>query len=126
MEQEIAGMDSLSLLVAHHPILGQRTILISLQALLSSPHSNDSLDADVAKHYTTSKQSFDETARYWTRIYVGDPAVEKTEVEEPPIDEIVIAGLEEVHVNQLEELGFERSKVVCLGKALISGRNKQC
>jgi hypothetical protein len=41
-------------------------------------------------------------------------------VEEPPIDEIAIAGLEEAYVNQFEELGFERSKVV----RPISGQNK--
>jgi ubiquitin-conjugating enzyme (huntingtin interacting protein 2) len=102
------------------PALTLRTILISLQALLNSPYPNDPLDADVAKHYMTSKQSFDETARYWTRIYAGDPAV-KTEVEEPPIDEIAIAGLQEAYVNQFEELGFERSKVV----RPISGQNKR-
>jgi ubiquitin-conjugating enzyme (huntingtin interacting protein 2) len=37
------------------PALTLRTILISLQALLSSPYPNDPLDADVAKHYMTSK-----------------------------------------------------------------------
>lgn len=27
----------------------------------------------VAKHYTTSRTSFDDTARYWTEIYAGAP-----------------------------------------------------
>jgi len=47
-----------------------RTILISLQALLSSPYPNDPLDADVAKHYMTSKQSFDESKILDTYIYM--------------------------------------------------------
>ena len=66
----------------------------------------------------TSKQSFNDTARYWTHIYAGGPevsgavrgsAVPKSNVGQ---DEIAMAGLEKAHVDQFESLGFPRSKVV--------------
>jgi ubiquitin-conjugating enzyme (huntingtin interacting protein 2) len=104
---------------AWSPVLTLKSTLISLQSLLCSPEPNDPQDAEVAKHYTTSKRSFDETARYWTQIYAGGPLVKKMEVKEPQRDEIAIAGLEKAHVDQFETLGFERSKVVRLGKAVF-------
>ncbi|KAG2743793.1 hypothetical protein P692DRAFT_20809890 [Suillus brevipes Sb2] len=97
---------------AWSPVLTLKSTLISLQSLLCSPEPNDPQDAEVAKHYTTSKRSFDETARYWTQIYAGGPLVKKMEVKEPQRDEIAIAGLEKAHVDQFETLGFERSKVI--------------
>lgn len=45
--------------------------------------------------------------------------VKKMEVKEPQRDEIAIAGLERAHVDQFESLGFERSKVVRLRKAIF-------
>lgn len=59
----------------------------------------------VAKHYTTSRASFNDTARYWTQTYAGGQPSAK--------DEVAIAGLEKAHVDQFEALGFERTKVVC-------------
>ena len=85
------------------PALTLHGILISLQSLLHSPELDDPLDAQVAEHYETSKQSFDDTARYWTLVYAGGPL---------QIDEIAIAGLERVHVRKFEGFGFERPKVV--------------
>lgn len=106
---------------AWSPVLTLKSTLISLQSLLCSPEPNDPQDAEVAKHYTTSKRSFEETARYWTQIYAGGSAVRKFEVKEPQRDEIAIAGLEKAHVDQFEGLGFERSKVVRLGNFAILG-----
>jgi len=74
------------------PALTLRTTLISLQVLLSSPKPDDPQDAEVAKHYTTSKQGFDETARYWTHLYAGGPAVKEMEIQESQKDEVAIAG----------------------------------
>lgn len=45
-----------------------RTCLVSLQSLLSTPEPNDPQDAEVAKHYLTSRESFDKTAAYWTQV----------------------------------------------------------
>jgi ubiquitin-conjugating enzyme (huntingtin interacting protein 2) len=101
---------------AWSPVLTLKSTLISLQSLLCSPEPNDPQDAEVAKHYTTSKGSFEDTAVYWTQIYAGGPGPKekgkstgsKTEAR----DEVAMAGLEKAHVDQFESLGFPRSKVV--------------
>ena len=99
---------------AWSPVLTLKSTLISLQSLLCSPEPNDPQDAEVAKHYTTSKGSFDETARYWTQIYAGGPEPKGKTSEKAQLarDEIAMAGLERAHVDQFEAIGFERSKVV--------------
>jgi len=103
---------------AWSPVLTLKSTLISLQSLLCSPEPNDPQDAEVAKHYMTSKQSFNDTARYWTQIYAGGPvvsgAVEGAKVAKNDVDqnEIAMAGLERAHVDQFESLGFPRNKVI--------------
>ncbi|KAI0345504.1 hypothetical protein BDW22DRAFT_1405476 [Trametopsis cervina] len=95
---------------AWSPVLTLKSTLISLQSLLCSPEPNDPQDAEVAKHYLTSKASFEETARYWTMVYAGGPGKPGTAGAKQ--DEIAMAGLEKAHVDQFESLGFERSKVI--------------
>jgi len=103
---------------AWSPVLTLKSTLISLQSLLCSPEPNDPQDAEVAKHFTTSKQSFNDTARYWTQIYAGGPgaggAVKSSKVAKTNADqdEIAMAGLEVAHVDQFESLGFPRGKVI--------------
>jgi ubiquitin-conjugating enzyme (huntingtin interacting protein 2) len=103
---------------AWSPIFTLKSTLISLQSLLCSPEPNDPQDAEVAKHYITSKPSFTETARYWTHIYAGGPEVSanvrssKLPQSNAGQDEIAMAGLEKAHVDQFESLGFPRNKVV--------------
>jgi len=95
------------------PVLTLKTTLISLQSLLCSPEPNDPQDAEVAKHFMTSKTSFNDTARYWTQIYAGGDKKEKTaQISVDPQDPIAMAGLEKAHVDQFESLGFERGKVI--------------
>lgn len=112
---------------AWSPVLTLKSTLLSLQSLLCSPEPSDPQDAEVAKHYTTSKGSFDDTARYWTHIYAGgpEPASGKKgkavgEGREEVKDEIAMAGLERAHVEQFESFGFERSKVVRTLRSLVS------
>ncbi|KIJ98078.1 hypothetical protein K443DRAFT_221603 [Laccaria amethystina LaAM-08-1] len=101
---------------AWSPVLTLKSTLISLQSLLCSPEPNDPQDAEVAKHYSTSKSSFEDTAIYWTQIYAGGPGpkekkgkgLSRSDVR----DEVAIAGLEKAHVDQFEALGFQRSKVI--------------
>lgn len=50
-----------------------RTVLLSIQALLSAAEPNDPQDAVVAKQYRESPQLFTMTARHWTNIYAGGP-----------------------------------------------------
>ena len=98
---------------AWSPVLTLKSTLISLQSLLCSPEPNDPQDAEVAKHYMTSRSSFEETARYWTKIYAGGPGKAGSKSgKEGSMDEVAMAGLEKAHVDQFEALGFDRSKVV--------------
>lgn len=99
---------------AWSPVLTLKSTLISLQSLLCSPEPNDPQDAEVAKHYLTSRSSFEETARYWTMIYAGGPgkADPSRTSTSGNTDEVAMAGLEKAHVDRFEALGFDRSKVV--------------
>lgn len=104
---------------AWSPVLTLKSTLISLQSLLCSPEPNDPQDAEVAKHYMTSRSSFEDTARYWTQVYAGGAGGRNVNIGDSTggkggRDEIAIAGLEKAHVDQFESLGFERSKVVRL------------
>ncbi|CAG0918160.1 unnamed protein product [Notodromas monacha] len=63
-----------------------RTVLLSLQALLSAPEPDDPQDAMVAQQYKNSSCMFYSTARYWTHVYAGaasgDRASEHKEFDE--------------------------------------------
>ncbi|XP_072597387.1 ubiquitin-conjugating enzyme E2 N-like [Vulpes vulpes] len=50
------------------PALQIRTVLLSIQALLSAPNPDDLLANDVAEQKTNKAQAI-ETARAWTRLY---------------------------------------------------------
>lgn len=101
---------------AWSPVLTLKSTMISLQSLLCSPEPSDPQDAEVAKHYMTSKSSFEDTARYWTQIYAGGPGlISKASGK----DEVAIAGLERAHVDRFEALGFPRGKVVCRSSGFI-------
>lgn len=103
---------------AWSPVLTLKSTLISLQSLLCSPEPNDPQDAEVAKHYMTSRSSFEDTARYWTHIYAGGPSSPSGQsaatgkMGHSTRDEVAIAGLDKAHVDQFEAIGFERNKVV--------------
>lgn len=99
---------------AWSPVLTLKSTLISLQSLLCSPEPNDPQDAEVAKHYMTSKASFEETATYWTQIYAGGPGAQTKKAGKgvDSQDEVAIAGLERPHVDRFEQMGFPRGKVV--------------
>jgi ubiquitin-conjugating enzyme E2 N len=49
------------------PALQIRTVLISIQALLSCPNPDDPLSEDVAKHWKSNPAEAMETARQWTK-----------------------------------------------------------
>lgn len=48
-----------------------RTVLLSLQALLSAAEPDDPQDAVVAKQYKENNEMFTLTAKHWTNIYAG-------------------------------------------------------
>lgn len=51
------------------PALQIRTVLISIQALLSAPNPDDPLAEDVAKHWKSNPDDAMETAKMWTRSH---------------------------------------------------------
>lgn len=48
-----------------------RTVLLSLQALLSAAEPDDPQDAVVAKQYKEHPELFRQTATHWTFVYAG-------------------------------------------------------
>lgn len=48
-----------------------RTVLLSLQALLSAAEPDDPQDAIVARQYKDNSELFQSTARHWTNVYAG-------------------------------------------------------
>eukprot|EP00300_Choanocystis_sp_HF-7_P026134 c28803_g1_i1.p1 GENE.c28803_g1_i1~~c28803_g1_i1.p1 ORF type:complete len:149 (+),score=24.12 c28803_g1_i1:34-480(+) len=51
------------------PALQIRTVLLSIQALLSAPNPEDPLDTTVADHWKTNESAAIEEANRWTRRY---------------------------------------------------------
>lgn len=51
-----------------------RTVLLSLQALLSAAEPDDPQDAVVASQYKDNYEMFAATAKHWTTAYAGGPA----------------------------------------------------
>jgi len=51
------------------PALQIRTVLLSIQALMSAPNPDDPLANDVAEKWKQNEEQAIETARAWTRLY---------------------------------------------------------
>eukprot|EP00798_Chlamydomonas_sp_ICE-L_P028209 gene28209-31310_t len=51
------------------PALQIRTVLLSIQALLSAPNPDDPLDEQIAKHWKDNEPTALVTAREWTRAH---------------------------------------------------------
>ena len=54
------------------PALQIRTVLLSIQALLSAPNPDDPLANDVAEHWKTNEADAIRTAKEWTRLYAQE------------------------------------------------------
>uniref|UniRef100_H2ZDK1 E2 ubiquitin-conjugating enzyme n=1 Tax=Ciona savignyi TaxID=51511 RepID=H2ZDK1_CIOSA len=50
-----------------------RTVLLSLQALLSAAEPDDPQDAVVARQYKENRSAFIKTAKFWAQIYANAP-----------------------------------------------------
>ncbi|EGG16851.1 putative ubiquitin-conjugating enzyme E2 [Cavenderia fasciculata] len=53
------------------PALQIRTVLLSIQALLSAPNPDDPLANDVAEHWKSNEKDAIATARDWTKRYAN-------------------------------------------------------
>ena len=51
------------------PVLQIRTVLLSIQALLSAPNPDDPLANDVAEAWKTDEQGAIATAKQWTQMH---------------------------------------------------------
>lgn len=54
-------------------VMNLRTVLLSIQALLSAAEPDDPQDAVVAAQYKKHKDLFTKTARHWTSAYAKGP-----------------------------------------------------
>ncbi|KAI6032223.1 hypothetical protein PISMIDRAFT_684685 [Pisolithus microcarpus 441] len=107
----VSGAICVNILQDHwSPALTLRTVLISVQALLSSPEPSDSLHTEALQHFMVDRRSFEETARYWTRIYARSP--EPVAANDSEVDDAALAGIERIHIDRFEALGFQRSAVI--------------
>jgi ubiquitin-conjugating enzyme E2 N len=55
------------------PALMIRTLLLSIQLLMSAPNLDDPLDAAIAEAWKRDPLEAMETARQWTKMYASDP-----------------------------------------------------
>jgi ubiquitin-conjugating enzyme (huntingtin interacting protein 2) len=89
------------------PALTIKTALLSLQALLSAPEPRDPQDAEVAKQYLSSRETFDKTAKFWTDTYANEKS-ESDKVERLIAmgfsDEAVHEALQAVHGDEAAAL----------------------
>ncbi|PWZ11147.1 Ubiquitin-conjugating enzyme E2 36, partial [Zea mays] len=53
------------------PALQIRTVLLSIQALLSAPNPDDPLSDNTAKHWKSNEVEAVETAKEWTHLYAS-------------------------------------------------------
>lgn len=53
------------------PALMVRSVLLSIQALMSSPNPDDPLDNNVANHWLSNEEGALNQAREWTRMYAN-------------------------------------------------------
>jgi len=51
-----------------------RTVMLSIQALLTAAEPDDPQDAVVAKQYKEARELYDKTAAHWAHAYGGAPA----------------------------------------------------
>ncbi|CAL9731345.1 ubiquitin-conjugating enzyme E2 1 [Monosporozyma unispora] len=93
---------------AWSPVITLKSALISLQALLQSPEPNDPQDAEVARHYLKDKESFNKTAKLWTKLY----ASEDEGKDNKDVDEAELYGIDSEIVEEFVSQGFEKDKIV--------------
>ncbi|KJE96580.1 ubiquitin-conjugating enzyme [Capsaspora owczarzaki ATCC 30864] len=70
-----------------------RTVMLSIQALMSTPEPDDPQDAVVANQYRSNREEYNRTAKYWTDVYAR-----------PGVSE------DDVKIKQLMDMGFDEAK----------------
>ena len=73
-----------------------RTVLLSIQLLLSAAEPDDPQDAIVAKQYKEDRVLYRDTARHWAQVYAGAPRTSDKEAElQEKVIKLVLMGFEE-------------------------------
>jgi hypothetical protein len=101
--------------------------MLKVSPALVHTHATCSRFPAVAKHYKTSRDSFNKTARYWAQAYAGapldTPAAASSAVNVVDDDEEIVvtgqrsravelAGLEQAAVNKFKAMGFPEDQIV--------------
>ncbi|KAK9452248.1 ubiquitin-conjugating enzyme/RWD-like protein [Limtongia smithiae] len=94
------------------PVFTLRSSLLSLQSLLSTPEPNDPQDAEVAKHYLTDRKGFDNTARYWAKVYANAESADGSFAAPKKIDVFEQYGIDRDSVKSFENMGFTQDKII--------------
>mmetsp|Transcript_2647 Transcript_2647/g.5389 ORF Transcript_2647/g.5389 Transcript_2647/m.5389 type:complete len:198 (-) Transcript_2647:113-706(-) len=99
------------------PALTIKTALLSLQALLCSPEPNDPQDAEVASMYKADRNTFNQTAKFWTEMYAVAQAT-GGEAEAAAIQRVCGMGFDEASARKaLEDHKWDETAAV---NALLS------
>ena len=69
--ETMLSSDALVAIDKWSPALQIRTVLLSIQALLSAPNPDDPLATDVAKHYKENEKDAQRVSREWTERYAS-------------------------------------------------------
>merc|ERR1712183_908442 len=85
-----------------------RTVMLSLQALMSAPEPDDPQDAVVAKQYKSSRANFKRTAEYWAHKYAGaKPQLSSVASCDDQLTRMVVMGFtEEDAINSLSKTNW--------------------
>lgn len=75
-----------------------RTVLLSIQALLTLPEPKDPQDAMVARQFMDDRKMFERTARFWTQHYAHGPGARDDELWK--------------EVEKLEDMGVSRNEAI--------------
>ncbi|KAK7204344.1 ubiquitin-conjugating enzyme/RWD-like protein [Myxozyma melibiosi] len=95
------------------PVLTLKASLISLQSLLTTPEPTNPQDAEVAKHYLSDRKGFDNTAKYWAKVYAGaDGGASGTAAASKPVDVFEQYGIDRESVKAIENMGFTQERII--------------
>ena len=86
-----------------------RTVMLSIQALLSAPEPDDPQDAVVASQYKKDREKFNQTAQYWAHKYAGAQSSKLTVASyDGPVKKLVEMGFsEEDAIKSLSKTNFD-------------------
>eukprot|EP00730_Choanoeca_flexa_P017030 TRINITY_DN8149_c0_g1_i1.p1 TRINITY_DN8149_c0_g1~~TRINITY_DN8149_c0_g1_i1.p1 ORF type:complete len:232 (+),score=38.79 TRINITY_DN8149_c0_g1_i1:71-697(+) len=91
-----------------------RTVLLSVQALLSAAEPDDPQDAVVASQYKRDREEYNKTARYWARTYANAPSKggdDDMKAEEAQVQKLVDMGIDKQKAREaLSAVGWNVEK----------------